>query len=580
MQTLDSSEREMCLVSIKSEQEVQYVRIHVIGNHVVGKKTQVRRILYEEVHDVKTVLLNGSLLTSKFIIGTACKRIKQNFCSLKKTLLSSNIDKVIEETYRENILSNYVYEFIKNIHCLDHQVECFLKRVDTDEDKCAKFLNLITYLDLDTENRSLSKCDIRWPAATFGDNERPVRIKNTLGLMIEYDVITTKDHDDIQRHKRLKDKVEAFIDCVFRKEHVDWIPKFLYVLEHKGYSGLANALSVSCSPDQTIILDMRVKELPEDTNRCLLENSGHLIAEAVQCVFECPSPDLRQEPIYFFHNISKDNPSCLFAIRQNATRTLSSLVNRMLHSTKSEGKHRRKNVRYIERTIKIEYDSVFNEIKSDIIVTTLKEEGKAPEFVQHKSIDIVDSLSRLERIGLFLQFVITRESIMDKIMHLLNDTTRDDERQINSPCSEIPLKRHLIVELNSKDSTKENNVQQHEPSVFYLRLCPNKEIPENKDVKLVAAIDLGTSYFGYAFSTVNPEKMVIQDIKGNPVATKDVFAAVIKALKNDLEQHLTKTYPWYNISDRNNKWVFILPGLWTDSGKELMRKSAEKVTSF
>lgn len=102
-------------------------------------------------------MLNGSLFTAKFIIGTACKRIKQNFCSLKQTLLSSKIDKVLEETYRENILSKDVYEFVKNIHGLDKQVECILTTIaDTDEEKCAKFLNLLTYLDLDTAPGKLS----------------------------------------------------------------------------------------------------------------------------------------------------------------------------------------------------------------------------------------------------------------------------------------------------------------------------------------------------------------------------------------------------------------------------------------
>lgn len=63
--------------------------------------------------------------------------------------------------------------------------------------------------------------------------------------MLEYDVIAVSDHDEIQLSKGRRKKVETFINCVFRKVQVDWIPKFLFVLEHEGYASLAEQLTTT-----------------------------------------------------------------------------------------------------------------------------------------------------------------------------------------------------------------------------------------------------------------------------------------------------------------------------------------------
>lgn len=70
-----------------------------------------------------------------------------------------------------------------------------------------------------------------------------LEIKKTLDTMLEYEVITAREHDEIQESKGRRKKVETFINCVFGKVELDWIPKFLYVLDHEGYSNLADQLT-------------------------------------------------------------------------------------------------------------------------------------------------------------------------------------------------------------------------------------------------------------------------------------------------------------------------------------------------
>lgn len=70
-----------------------------------------------------------------------------------------------------------------------------------------------------------------------------LEIKKTLDTMLEYDVITAREHDEIQESKGRRKKVETFINCVFGKSELDWIPKFLHVLDHEGYLDLAEQLT-------------------------------------------------------------------------------------------------------------------------------------------------------------------------------------------------------------------------------------------------------------------------------------------------------------------------------------------------
>lgn len=70
-----------------------------------------------------------------------------------------------------------------------------------------------------------------------------LEIKKTLDTMIEYDVITVREHDEIQESKGRRKKVDTFINCVFGKAELDWISKFLHVLDCEGYSNLVDLLT-------------------------------------------------------------------------------------------------------------------------------------------------------------------------------------------------------------------------------------------------------------------------------------------------------------------------------------------------
>lgn len=69
--------------------------------------------------------------------------------------------------------------------------------------------------------------------------------------------------------------------------------------------------------------------------------------------------------------------------------------------------------------------------------------------------------------------------------------------------------------------------------------------------------------------------MVLEDVRGQPLPAIDVFSLSIKALKD----HLKSTVEIKNIEldDRKTKWVLTVPAIWTDTAKQFMRKSAEKV---
>lgn len=72
----------------------------------------------------------------------------------------------------------------------------------------------------------------------------------------------------------------------------------------------------------------------------------------------------------------------------------------------------------------------------------------------------------------------------------------------------------------------------------------SKEIPENKDVKLVAAIDIGTSYFGYAFSTVDAYRADHLNITCN------------QSFKSGRNHKLSSKFPSCILMNKNNELVF------------------------
>ncbi|CAG2188783.1 unnamed protein product [Mytilus edulis] len=138
------------------------------------------------------------------------------------------------------------------------------------------------------------------------------------------------------------------------------------------------------------------------------------------------------------------------------------------------------------------------------------------------------------------------------------------------------------------------------------------------DYLLVAAIDFGTTYSGYAFSMkdtyktdplkihanqawnaggrqllslktptcllLNSKKtstpldvkcdMVLEDITGKPVLAIDVFALSIKALVKHLMDALETRGT--GVKPNDIRWVLTVPAIWTDNSKQFMRKSAEK----
>lgn len=76
---------------------------------------------------------------------------------------------------------------------------------------------------------------------------------------------------------------------------------------------------------------------------------------------------------------------------------------------------------------------------------------------------------------------------------------------------------------------------------------------------------------------LEPEQIEIRDVRDHAVAAIDVFALAIKALKENLEQHLIKRIEF---SRENIRWVLTVPGLRDFNAEEFMKKCAEKVCQF
>lgn len=68
---------------------------------------------------------------------------------------------------------------------------------------------------------------------------------------------------------------------------------------------------------------------------------------------------------------------------------------------------------------------------------------------------------------------------------------------------------------------------------------------------------------------------LIRDDKGKEVPALDLFAHVIKYLKNHLLSDLDSK--GITVNNKDIHWVLPVPALWTDSAKQFMREAANKV---
>lgn len=70
--------------------------------------------------------------------------------------------------------------------------------------------------------------------------------------------------------------------------------------------------------------------------------------------------------------------------------------------------------------------------------------------------------------------------------------------------------------------------------------------------------------------------MVLEDISGKSVPAIEVFGLSIKSLVNHLTDLLDKQGTGMDNSEI--QWVLTVPAIWTDAAKQIMRKSAVKVS--
>lgn len=69
--------------------------------------------------------------------------------------------------------------------------------------------------------------------------------------------------------------------------------------------------------------------------------------------------------------------------------------------------------------------------------------------------------------------------------------------------------------------------------------------------------------------------MLIKDDKGKEALALDVFAHVIRYLKNHLLTTLTTKE--MTVNNKDIHWVLPVPAIWTMSAKQFMREAANKV---
>ena len=69
--------------------------------------------------------------------------------------------------------------------------------------------------------------------------------------------------------------------------------------------------------------------------------------------------------------------------------------------------------------------------------------------------------------------------------------------------------------------------------------------------------------------------MALEDITGRALPAIDVFSLSIRALKEHLIEELVKQGTGLKVDEI--QWVLTVPAIWSDSAKQFMRASAEKV---
>ena len=85
----------------------------------------------------------------------------------------------------------------------------------------------------------------------------------------------------------------------------------------------------------------------------------------------------------------------------------------------------------------------------------------------------------------------------------------------------------------------------------------------------------------YVFNTVTfylqniTSDMALEDITGRALPAIDVFSLSIRALKEHLIKELVKQGTGLKVDEI--QWVLTVPAIWSDSAKQFMRASAEKV---
>lgn len=519
---------------------------------------------------------------------------------------TQDINEMIENLENMTHGNSEVFSSIRHISNSTLQVESILKRVyEMSEEQCYNFL--ISQRDIDL--KKLVDTDKTIPNARKNHFSRVT--KETLGMhvnymkgelemkaivdtLFEYGVINVRDHDEIQLKSRRKEKTVAFITCVFAKTDREWIPGFLFVLEEKGFKKLAEELSKArpISPMQdlhltfgtTTTLSARLR-VPNETENRLREENSAIVEEAVRAVFGSPLVDLRIGSIYILLNVSKDSFT-------NAADKLIHLVKEMLQKPKAVESLTARTVLVVElddlggdvsndiygqdtvfkqvgpsngtkcsrcrhRTILANFSVILDEIETEIMEQTFQT-GDVSNFIRHKCIESIDSVSRTERATSFLQYVLVHEDILQSFWEIFAKTTGINLEAVKcSECSgeatentdqtilegqrqyefeiekdnegniSVKLLHHQhgtrtdrvntddFYERETKETPRLEGIQDDVDRAKKVleeenRKKPLNALPKDDDIHrktlMVAAIDFGTSYSGYAFSTVGSYK--------------------------------------------------------------------------
>lgn len=70
---------------------------------------------------------------------------------------------------------------------------------------------------------------------------------------------------------------------------------------------------------------------------------------------------------------------------------------------------------------------------------------------------------------------------------------------------------------------------------------------------------------------------LIKDVKGKEVPALDVFAHVIRYLKNHLLENVNRYISGFTDINKDIHWVLPVPAIWDNSAKQFMREAANQV---